>query len=193
MGENRREKSQRCCMVSIIIVVVVVIIIINNLFYFFVIILIRFTLAEWVKKQLRGEEPEIPAVKQLRIWASEGDPMHKQFKSIVRVANPDVLNSGYTLRKLVKTYNGKPFLSNVTHTMDRENNMLILCFDVHNFSFLARKMYFEQMEMFSKLILDVGFLVESKEEQYLPERLLGCIRLIKFNPEHFFPGVSDRF
>ena len=49
------------------------------------------------------------------------------------------------------------------------------------------------MEMFSKLILDVGFLVESKEEQYLPERLLGCIRLIKFNPEHFFPGVSDRF
>lgn len=146
-----------------------------------------------MKKQLRGEETEIPAVKQLRTWSADGDPLHKQFKSIVRVANPDVLNSGYTLRTLVNQYNGKPFLSNTTHTMERENNVLILCFDVHIFSFLARKVYFEQLELFGKLILDVGFVVEGREEQYLPENLIGCVRLIKFNPETFFPGLSDRF
>lgn len=60
-----------------------------------------FTLNEWVKKQLRGEEPECPAVSQLREWSKHGDPMHKQFKTIVRVANPDILDAGFTVRKLI--------------------------------------------------------------------------------------------
>jgi hypothetical protein len=150
-------------------------------------------LAEWVKKQLRGEEEESPAVKQLRVWTSEGDPMHKHFKSIVRVANPEVVNAGYTLRTLISQYNGKPFLSNITHEMSREGNVLTLNFDIHNFSFLARKGYFEQVETFGKVVLDIGFLVEAREDKYLPENLIGCMRLIKFDPEIFFPGLSDRF
>ena len=150
-------------------------------------------MAEWVKKQLRGEEPEAPSVTQLREWSKDGDPMHKQFKSIVRIANPDVLNSGWSVRSVISQYNGKPFLSNKTHTMERRGDTLILCFDVHIFSFLARKMYFEQLEMFGKLVLDVGFVVESRDQKYLPERFIGCVRLIKFDPESFCAKISDRF
>ena len=59
-----------------------------------------FTLEEWVKKQLRGEEkPECAAVKQLREWSKHGDPMHKQFKTIVRVGNPDILDAGFTVHR----------------------------------------------------------------------------------------------
>ena len=60
-----------------------------------------FTLNEWVKKQLRGEEKECAAVSQLREWSKHGDPMHKQFKTIVRVSNPDILDAGFTVRKLI--------------------------------------------------------------------------------------------
>jgi hypothetical protein len=170
-----------------------------TIFYFFsssgrnlFILLNRFTLAEWVKKQLRGEEPELPCVTQLRTWSKVGDPMHKHFKSIARVANPEEF-SGWTVRSLISQYNGKPFLSNKTHTMERHGDKLVLCFDVHSFSFLARKSYFEQVEMFPKLILDIGFVVESRESKYLPECLLGCVRIMKFDPETELVGISDRF
>jgi len=119
--------------------------------------------------------------------------MHKHFKSIVRIANPEAMDGGWSLNKLINQYNGKPFLSNKTHDMARRGNTLILCFDVHRFSYLARKMYFEQLHMFGKLVLDVGFVVEGREQKYLPEQLVGCVRLIMFDPETSFPGVSDVF
>ena len=70
---------------------------------------------------------------------------------------------------------------------------MVLCFDVHSFSYMARKMYFEQLETFGKLVLDVGIVVEGREAKYLPEQLLACFRLIKFDPETKFPGMSDVF
>lgn len=84
-------------------------------------------------------------------------------------------------------------MSNVTHKMDRVGNTLVLNFDVHIFSFLARKIYFEQHEMFPKLILDVGFVVQGNENKYLPEQLIACMRLCRFRSDVPLAGLSNRF
>ena len=47
-----------------------------------------FTLNEWVKAA--AQEKECAAVSQLREWSVHSDPMHKQFKTIVGVSNPDI-------------------------------------------------------------------------------------------------------
>ncbi len=103
-----------------------------------------------------------------------------------------MLNAGFTVNKLVGQYNGKPFLSNLTHQMTRVGHSIVLNFDVHIFSFIARKIYFEQLEMFPKLILDVGFVVEGREDIYLPEQALGCMRLFMVDPGKALKGITNR-
>lgn len=146
-----------------------------------------------MKTELLSKGTSSAAVSQLREWSNHGDPLHCQWKTIVKVNNPDVLNAGFTVNKLVRQYNGKPFLSNMTHDMTREGGKIVLNFDVHIFSFIARKIYFEQVEMFPQLVLDVGFVVEGREDRFLPEQTLGCMRLFNINPGKPLAGISDCF
>ena len=85
--------------------------------------LATFVLSEAAKRQLRGEEPISAGVKLAREFCSQDDPLHGHFKTIFQMDNHDDPAVGSALgmitKGLLRTYNGKPYLSNVSHRVVR--------------------------------------------------------------------------
>jgi hypothetical protein len=53
--------------------------------------------------------------------------------------------------------------------------------DVHEFGFFANRGFHGLLPRFKQMVLDVGFVVEGHGDHELPERILGCVQLIKLD------------
>ena len=62
--------------------------------------------------------------------------------------------------------------------------------NVHNFGSIARKGMEIMFGNFSKMIIDVGFCVESRLDEEMPEMLLGQVAMYKPNYECATPWTG---
>jgi hypothetical protein len=53
--------------------------------------------------------------------------------------------------------------------------------DVHEFGFFANRGFHGLVPRFKQMVLDVGFVIEATSDHELPERILGCVRLVKLD------------
>eukprot|EP01029_Cantina_marsupialis_P027851 TRINITY_DN774089_c0_g1_i1.p1 TRINITY_DN774089_c0_g1~~TRINITY_DN774089_c0_g1_i1.p1 ORF type:complete len:778 (+),score=235.42 TRINITY_DN774089_c0_g1_i1:73-2406(+) len=101
----------------------------------------------------------------------------ERFKIIARVQNVEDMQLFGPFKKLVEKYNGKPLLSRPQHQFYRGPGYFEVDLDVHKFMFIARKGLASFRERIPRLITDIGFLVEARNEDEMPENVLGSMTL----------------
>ncbi|CAD7929106.1 unnamed protein product [Amoebophrya sp. A120] len=87
-----------------------------------------------------------------------------------------------------KGYNGKPSLIADSLRLCHENNVAILEFDVRKWSYLARNCLHSAMTNKEKSKLNrirIGYLMEGKTPEELPEQLLGCFVISNMDVDEF--------
>lgn len=103
--------------------------------------------------------------------------------AIPRVANPAEAKVGMFVRGLLKSHNAKPFLTGPhCHSFIRGPGYLEADIDVHRFCFAARKATYSFLESLKTMIIDIGFVVEGKDDSELPEQVLGCTKVSYWDP-----------
>jgi len=121
-----------------------------------------------------------PAVRAYKEFVQHvaSESFHGRFKAIPRVDNSEECSLNGFLKKLLKTYNMKPFLTGPhCHGFTVRKGYMQVDIDVFHFQFLARKAAFGFFATLKTMILNVAFLVESQEDEDLPEQVLGCTRI----------------
>ena len=137
-----------------------------------------FTLAETTKQMLRGEIEPTNAIALLKEWSKQGDPLHPQWKSIAQIANVDAVDAGFTANKMLRQYNGKPFLSNISHHVVNDGETLTVVSDVHTFGYMLKNYYYNNQQTVVKdAVIDLAYVIEGREGAHLPEQVLASARV----------------
>jgi hypothetical protein len=77
----------------------------------------------------------------------------------------------------INAYNGKPILIRKTGTIFRGDNYLEKDIHVHKFANMAKQSIYLLSSRCSKLYMQIGFVIEGRENSELPETLCACIGL----------------
>lgn len=99
-----------------------------------------------------------------------------RFKVLAQVRNIDDVS----IPSFAKRYNGKPALIRKTGQLYRcgpSKSYLNMDINVHAFGYMARSGLQSIFRDFQDFILSVGFTIESRENEELPECILGCFDL----------------
>eukprot|EP00638_Chattonella_subsalsa_P005162 CAMPEP_0117750820 /NCGR_PEP_ID=MMETSP0947-20121206/10607_1 /TAXON_ID=44440 /ORGANISM="Chattonella subsalsa, Strain CCMP2191" /LENGTH=418 /DNA_ID=CAMNT_0005569083 /DNA_START=147 /DNA_END=1406 /DNA_ORIENTATION=- len=135
-------------------------------------------LADYEQSRTEGKEAEDdsqipPALKLLVEWckrAEEDFDYRARFKAMAMIDNMDDLE----LPSLVQRYNGKPALITYSGTLSRGDDFLEMDINVHKFAYIARKGLDYVKDKLERGLIRVGFTIEAREEEHLPEQMLGC-------------------
>ena len=76
---------------------------------------------------------------------------------------------------VIESYNGKPILIRKTGTIFRGENYLEKDIHVHKFANMAKQSIFVLSSRCSKLFMQIGFVIEGRENNELPETLFACV------------------
>ena len=134
--------------------------------------------------QVTGRQPLTPAVRLFARWCQTAErdaAMRSRFKCMALVRNLDAHNLGW-----VAPYNGKPVLITESGRCRRgvlpglhsssggaPVRYLEMTADVFKWGFLAKKGFVTLLPRFKELRLDIGFTIEGRSDDELPECLLG--------------------
>ena len=142
-----------------------------------------------------GAAPMAPATNLFLKWcqtAATDAAMRGRFKCMALVRNLEAHNLGW-----VAPYNGKPVLitesgtcrvgalpvdgcGNNTSSADKNSSTsrtiryLEMTANVHRWGYLAKKGFVSLLPKFRELRLDIGFTIEGRADDELPECVLGC-------------------
>ncbi|CAN0039825.1 unnamed protein product [Discosporangium mesarthrocarpum] len=132
-----------------------------------------FRISEATNQALHNLETASEAVKLWKYYcegALVDDSVKGRFKCVCVIGNSEGLGiPGFILK-----YNGKPVLINRSGTWFRGEKDMEYDINVHKFSFVAKKGLHALKELFKDMILHVGFTIEGKSADELPENLLAC-------------------
>ncbi|CAM9381701.1 unnamed protein product [Ectocarpus sp. 4 AP-2014] len=115
----------------------------------------------------------------LRLWVTYcqrvgvDDDFQGRFKCIAVIANSESLG----LPSFITKYNGKPVLINRSGHWVKGENYIENTINVHRFSFIAKKSLHSLKGLFKDMVLHLGFTVEGRAADELPESLLACSTL----------------
>jgi len=150
-----------------------------------------FVLSKSTLEQLRDITTASPGVKLLSEWCmkAETDPEFRgRFKVMGMIEDIESTN----LPKLIQGYNGKPALVTKSGTFTRQNNYIEFTINVNMWAYLAKKGLFTLIPTFPDFIVNVGFTIEARCDEEMPEVLLGGCRLMNLDPEKaIVDGVDD--
>lgn len=99
-----------------------------------------------------------------------------RFKVLAQIRNIDEV----AIPAFAKGYNGKPALINKTGVLTRcgpDDAYLNMDVNIHGFGYMARSGLQSIFRDFQDFILSIGFTVESRADDELPECMLGCFDL----------------
>jgi len=158
-------------------------------------ILRRITSEDYVSSKERASDntSKINAVRLLEKWCREAptdDKMMTRFKVLPRADNLEEIG----LPSWISKFNGKPFLvkrPGQTGFLYSHPKRSCMEFDVslHPFPFLAKKAIACMKESyFKKTIATFAFCIEGRDEDELPECLLGAFQLCYPDPVHAIQG-----
>lgn len=140
-----------------------------------------FVISEETKRQLKDLDNASPAVKLFAEWcrrAEDEAAFRGRFKAMCIL--DDIKNLG--LPSFISNYNGKPVLINKSGTFYRRKNYIEMNINVHIFAFIARKALYSLQPKFPKMVLNVGFVIEGRDDSELPECMFGSARLMHMDP-----------
>ena len=130
--------------------------------------------------EITGQKPMTPATQLFVRWCQTADKdlgMRSRFKCMALVRNLEAHNLGW-----VAPYNGKPVLITesgqcrkgvLKGTGGGKVHYLEMVADVNRWGFLAKKGFVTLLPKFKELRLDIGFTIEGKSDDELPECMLG--------------------
>ena len=108
---------------------------------------------------------------------NQSKEMKGRFKVIGMIKNIADLN----LSSFITGYNGKPVLINKSGNVYSGDNYVEMDVRVHKFSYLAKKGLNFLSSKFEEIVLDIGFTIESRSDDEMPEQLLCCAQLNYLN------------
>ncbi|GMH63931.1 hypothetical protein TrRE_jg11019 [Triparma retinervis] len=129
------------------------------------------------------------AGKLLRHWlcnAHDDFALRSRFKAIMMVEDLSALGLEY-----LSGYNGKPVLIQktgaiFTGTLPSGRKFLEMRCDVHGWGMMSKRGLVSVMPRIKEMTMDMGFVIEGREDDELPERLLGACRVKQLDPASSF-------
>eukprot|EP00039_Didymoeca_costata_P016089 m.281997 g.281997 ORF g.281997 m.281997 type:complete len:302 (-) comp16336_c0_seq24:1067-1972(-) len=120
-----------------------------------------------------------PAVRLLKRFIEDDSPaIRDRFKFMANTLNSEDVDMGMVVRKLVVDYNMKPVLSRPQHSFHTDNKLYFeVDVDVNIFGYLPCKTFATLRPVVDKLVLDVGFTIEGREDDELPETMLAVVHI----------------
>jgi len=152
-------------------------------------------LNKFVNGSSKKKMPLSPAMKLLSNFITNQvkkvNDVRGRFKVIPRVMNPKYTKFSFITKKLIKQYNGKPFLAKTSTTYYYEPGRYFgIDIDLHTWSYTPRKGLFSIKDMLECCIYDVGFVIEGRENHELPEQILCSARVCKMSLKNFCPDIK---
>ena len=145
-----------------------------------------FALSRDTLDQLRDLDTASPAVRLFSEWcrrAEDEADFRGRFKCMGMIE--DVESSG--VPQFVQGYNGKPALVTKSGTFARHGGRYIeFTINVDRWCYLARKGLCALTPSFPNFVLNIGFTIEGRGDDELPEALLGGVRVLNLDPDRAF-------
>jgi hypothetical protein len=116
---------------------------------------------------------------------SSSNPWPGRFKVSLRIENIE----NYGLPSFIAQYNAKPVLIRSTGFVHRADQYIEMDINVHKFHSLPKKALQVMFNRFETMVISMGFCIESREDEEMPETLLGCASINKPNPLGAAPWV----
>ena len=141
-----------------------------------------FVLSQDTLEQLKDIETASPGVKLWSEWCrrAETEPEFRgRFKCMGQIE--DIESSG--IPKFIQGYNGKPALVTKSGTFTRHENYIEFTINVNHWAFLAKKGLHALIPFFQEFIFHIGFTIEARCDEEMPEVLLGGCRFMNLDPE----------
>ena len=82
----------------------------------------------------------------------------------------------------IPSYNGKPVLINKSGKFFKHEKHIEMTVNVHMFAYIAKKMLYSIQPRFPTMCLNVGFVIEGRDDDELPETMLGVGKLLYMDP-----------
>ena len=87
----------------------------------------------------------------------------------------------YRLPSFITSYNGKPVLINKSGKLKRHEKYIETSINVFLFNYIAKKSLHSLKPKFPTFALNIGFTIEGRCDEELPEVLLGGCKLLRLN------------
>ncbi|GMH66022.1 hypothetical protein TrLO_g12440 [Triparma laevis f. longispina] len=140
-----------------------------------------FVISDATRAALKDMASASPALKLFGEWCrrAENEPQFRgRFKCMCILDEIEKLG----LPTPIPGYNGKPVLINKSGAFFRRKNYIEQTINVHLFAYIAKKALYSIQPKFPKMVLNVGFNIEGKEDDELPECMLGVGKLFHLDP-----------
>ena len=154
------------------------------------VIVMYFVISERTLAELRDPDgtKRSPAVRLLAEWFGQSesdDAFRGRFKALGMVE--DIAKTG--LPSFIAGYNGKPALVSKSGTFTRHRSpssslphYVEMSVNVRLWAYLAKKGLHVLKDRFPQFVLNVGFTIEGRSDEELPEVLLGGVRMLHLDP-----------
>lgn len=145
-----------------------------------------FALSRDTLDQLQDLDTASPAVRLFSEWcrrAEDEADFRGRFKCMGMIE--DVESSG--VPQFIAGYNGKPALVTKSGTFTRHGGRYIeFTINVDRWGYLARKGLCALTPSFPNFVLNIGFTIEGRGDDELPEALLGGVRVANLDPDRAY-------
>lgn len=141
-----------------------------------------FVLSKNTLEELKDIETASPGVKLLSEWCKRAETeadFRGRFKCMGMIEDIE----STSIPKFIHGYNGKPALVTKSGTFTRHENYIEFTINVNYWAFLARKGLHTLMPYFQDFIFNVGFTIEARHDEEMPEVLLGGCRIMNLDPD----------
>ena len=141
-------------------------------------ILVYFMITEDTCNQLKDLSTASSAIKLFAQYCekAESDATWKaRFKVICSCLNLDEIG----VPSMISSYNAKPVLIRRTGSLFRGPNYLEKDIHIHKFANLAKQSIHLLSSRCGLMFMQIGFVIEGKDDSELPETLIGCVAVNK--------------
>lgn len=125
-------------------------------------------------QQLKDLSKASPAIRLFAEWCEKApnDPAWRgRFKVICLCTNFEELG----FPSMITAYNGKPVLIRRTGTIFTGPGYLEMNIHVHKFANMAKQSIYMLTSRCNTMFMNIGFVIEGREDKELPETLFACV------------------
>jgi len=164
---------------------------------------LTFKACDWID----DSKNDVPATKLLDtlVGSSDDSRFRNRFKILPVLVNMGECNLEGMVKSIVSKFNGRPFLSTPCHKfsdgelsqMNSKGEVVKIPYhdisiDGYLYSYLARSTTHAMLEKSSSFVIDMGFIVEAREDEEMPEQMVSHLRLNYLDANLFPEWKKDR-